>query len=43
MHNDLKWNFKGLHADVTGFMLMKIDLPDEFEQAIVETEVTVQE
>lgn len=43
MHEDLKWNFKRLHADVTGFMLLKIDLPDDFEQAIVDTEVTIQE
>ena len=27
-------------AKVTGFMLLKIDLPDTYESAIVETEVT---
>jgi hypothetical protein len=28
------------YANVTGFMLLKIDLPDTYEGAIVETEVT---
>lgn len=28
------------HADVSGFMLIKIDLPDVYEGAIVATEVT---
>jgi len=27
-------------ADVSGFMLLKIDLPDLYESAIVRTEVT---
>jgi hypothetical protein len=31
------------NAAVTGFMLLKIDLPDVYEAAIVETEVTTQE
>ena len=31
------------HADVSGFMLIKIDLPDVYEGAIVATEVTNQE
>jgi len=32
-----------VYANVTGFMLLKIDLPDNYEQAIVATEVTNQE
>jgi len=32
-----------VHANVTGFMLLKIDLPDSYEAAIVTTEVTNQE
>ena len=28
------------YAKVTGFMLLKIDLPDVYEAAIVSTEVT---
>ena len=31
------------YAKVTGFMLLKIDLPDVYEAAIVATEVTTQE
>ena len=31
------------HAEVSGFMLLKIDLPDVYEGAIVATEVTNQE
>ena len=34
---------KEAHAYVSGFMLLKIDLPDIYEAAIVETEVTTQE
>jgi len=34
--NDLNEAF----ADVSGFMLLKIDLPDLYESAIVRTEVT---
>jgi hypothetical protein len=30
------------YGNVTGFMLLKIDLPDTYEGAIVETEVTNQ-
>jgi hypothetical protein len=30
-------------ASVTGFMMLKIDLPDKYEGAIVDTEVTNQE
>jgi len=43
MKEDLKLNFKEVFAEITGFMLLKIDLPDDYEQAIVETEVMVQE
>lgn len=32
-----------VRANVTGFMLLKIDLPNNYEQAIVQTEVTNQE
>lgn len=31
------------YADITGFMLLKIDLPDSYEGAIVETEITNQQ
>ena len=31
------------HADISGFMLLKIDLPDLYEGAIVKTEVTNQQ
>ena len=31
------------HTNVTGFMLLKIDLPNSYEAAIVKTEVTNQE
>ena len=31
------------HADVSGFMLLKIDLPDLYEGAIVKTQVTTQQ
>jgi len=34
---------KEAHAEVSGFMLLKIDLPDVYEGAIVATEVTNQE
>jgi hypothetical protein len=30
------------HADISGFMLLKIDLPDLYEGAIVKTQVTTQ-
>jgi len=31
------------HSDVTGFMLLKIDLPNKYEDAIVRTQITNQE
>jgi len=36
----LKRDMGEAHADVSGFMLLKIDLPDLYEGAIVATEVT---
>lgn len=36
----LKEDLDEAHADVSGFMLLKIDLPDVYEGAIVATEVT---
>ena len=36
-------DLKQANAHVSGFMLLKIDLPDVYEAAIVETEVTTQE
>jgi len=40
MTEALKQDLADAHADVTGFMLLKIDLPDVYEGAIVSTEVT---
>ena len=31
-----------MYTNITGFMLLEIDLPDDFEEAIVLTEVTNQ-
>lgn len=42
MENNLKRDLMLLHTDITGFMLLKIDLPDDFENAIVSTEVVNQ-
>jgi hypothetical protein len=36
----LQADLKSGYADVTAFMLLKIDLPDIYEGAIVATEVT---
>jgi len=33
-------DLKPLHTEVTAFMMLKIDLPDVYEDAIVATEVT---
>lgn len=41
--NSLVEDLNEANAAVTGFMLLKIDLPDVYEAAIVETEVTTQE
>lgn len=43
MYDNLQRDLKPLHTDVTGFMLLKIDLPNDYENAIVQTEVTNQE
>ena len=36
-------DLRGAHATVVNFYLMKIDLPDIYEGAIVKTQVTQQE
>ena len=43
MNETLVHDLNEAHADVSGFMLLKIDLPDTYEGAIVSTEVTNQE
>lgn len=43
MNETLVSDLNEAHADVSGFMLLKIDLPDTYEGAIVSTEVTNQE
>lgn len=43
MEDELTIQMLAFHAKVTGFMLLKIDLPDSYENAIVRTEVTNQE
>ena len=43
MNETLVNDLNEAHADVSGFMLLKIDLPDTYEGAIVSTEVTNQE
>ena len=40
MADHLKETLRTAHTDVTGFMLLKIDLPNSFEAALVLTEVT---
>ena len=40
MEDTLVEDLNEAHADVSGFMLIKIDLPDVYEGAIVSTEVT---
>jgi len=42
MKKSLTLDLAKANADVTGFMLLKIDLPDVYEGAIVNTEVTNQ-
>jgi len=37
MEQSLRDYLKGAHAEITGFMLLKIDLPDSYEMAIVKT------
>jgi hypothetical protein len=43
MSKELVKDLAEAKANVTGFMLLKIDLPDTYEAAIVETEVTNQQ
>ena len=40
MNQTLQADLNEAYADVSGFMLIKIDLPDIYEGAIVATEVT---
>ena len=40
---NLKTDLDALHTEITGFMLLEVDLPDMYEGAIVATEVTNQE
>ena len=40
VRSSLTEDLKEANAHVSGFMLLKIDLPDIYEAAIVETEVT---
>lgn len=43
MLENLKLDLDLLYVDITGFMLLEVDLPDMYEGAIVATEVTNQE
>ena len=43
MFKNLTYQLDMAHADVSGFMLLKIDLPNSYERAIVRTKVTTQE
>jgi hypothetical protein len=43
MKKSLENYLDAAHVDVSGFMLLKIDLPDTYEMAIVRTQVTRQE
>jgi len=43
MKSNLERDLKLMHTDITGFMLLKIDLPDEYESAIVATECVIQQ
>lgn len=43
MKTNLDKNFKGVHARVMGFQLLKINLPDGYENEIVKTQVMKQE
>lgn len=43
MKKQLIEDLAAAYADITGFMLLKIDLPDSYEGAIVETEITNQQ
>jgi len=40
MRKLLREYLNAAHVDVSGFMLLKIDLPDSYEMAIVRTQVT---
>ena len=43
MMKNLTYQLNMAKADVSGFMLLKIDLPNSYERAIVRTKVTAQE
>ena len=43
MLDELTKDLSEAMADISGFMLLKIDLPDLYEAAIVTTQVTNQE
>ena len=43
MRKNLDTNFKKVHAKVMGFQLLKINLPDRYENEIVKTQVMKQE
>ena len=43
MQESLRDDIGKAYANVTGFMMLKIDLPNSYESAIVKTEVTNQE
>ena len=43
MKQELITQLNDAHSNVSGFMLLKIDLPDTYENAIVKTQVTNQE
>jgi hypothetical protein len=43
MLKKLNERLKVAHANCTGFMFLKIDLPDTYEEAIVDTQVVIQQ
>lgn len=43
LEESLKIKLFQAHANVTGFMILKIDLPDSYEEAIVDTQIVNQE
>lgn len=43
MLSNLEENFKKVNCDIVGFMLLKINLPDHYDNSIVATQVMKQE
>ena len=43
MLNSMKTELNKVNTDVTGFMMLRIDLPDSYENAIVQTQVKTQQ